>query len=282
MSFDRPILIYSELCQHSNNFIKILSKHPELLNTFIRMNIDVNPQTKQRTPLFSKLQQEINQKISKVPTIIVSEQTENGPEIFILSDTEAFKWLDFKTKSKNEKELLGFNQNEMGSFSDGYANFGSTDLNEATEQNYKFFETDSKGKNVLIGETFQIDNNVKGPEAFLVKDVDNNQNTSDRYNNLESDREQFNRNMKNTSPNVQNFNTPNNNSKQNTNSTEFNNKLNNYKQDSESFKKPPPQQIDFLNPSFGLSGKISNKNPNGNKQQEMDDKLKQLMLDREL
>ena len=39
--FDRPILIYSDYCMHSTNFLNTLAKNPELFNAFIRIQIRV-------------------------------------------------------------------------------------------------------------------------------------------------------------------------------------------------------------------------------------------------
>ena len=105
------------------------------------MNIDINPTTKKRPDMFYKIQQMLNRKISKVPTIITP-----GAE-HILSDQDAFKWLEFQINHLNkqmskEAGLTPFNPNEMISFSDNYAKYdksGSTDLNDANEQSYKFY-----------------------------------------------------------------------------------------------------------------------------------------------
>lgn len=130
---ERPILFYSDYCIHSTNFINALMKHSELFDIFIRINIDVEPETKRRPVVFYELQSMLNCKISEVPTIIV----EGGK--YILAGEEAFKWLEHQVNLvKNDKELTPFNPVEMGSFSDSYAVYGSNDLNNATEQCFKF------------------------------------------------------------------------------------------------------------------------------------------------
>lgn len=128
--FERPILIYSNYCNYSKLFITHLSKFPELYDTFIRINIDVDPQTKQRTPVFYEIQEILKYKISDVPTIII----QNGE--FVLSGKEAFNWLEYQLNEFNRQleesnqeqyteevpeSLEAFNPLEMGSFSDGYA-----------------------------------------------------------------------------------------------------------------------------------------------------------------
>lgn len=183
MLFERPILIYSNYCIHSQNFSKLLMKNPDLYDEFIRMNIDVNPETKQRPPIFYKIQQELGQKITKVPTIIVKEA--DSDSLLILSDKDAFKWLELQTRPV-DAGLSPFNQNEMNSFSDGYAKFGSTDLHDATEQNFKFFKN-INGKTVLQGESFKC-GPIKGPDSFKEKISDSSLNTEEVYKKLESER----------------------------------------------------------------------------------------------
>jgi hypothetical protein len=155
-------------------------KNPELYDEFIRMNIDVNPETKQRPQVFYKIQQELNQTISKVPTIIVKD----NEGLLVLSDKDAFKWLELQMRP-NDK-LSPFNQNEMNSFSDGYAKYGSTDLNDATEQNFKFFKN-INGKTVLQGESFKC-GPIKGPDSFKEQISDSSINADEVYKQLESER----------------------------------------------------------------------------------------------
>jgi thiol-disulfide isomerase/thioredoxin len=134
--FEKPILIYSDYCVYCKNFLETLMKYPDLYNSFIRMNIDVDLYTKRRPQAFYKIQEVLNTKISKVPTLI----TPNAEHI--LSDVDAFKWLEYQIKllSNTSDDILPFNPNEMISFSDNYSNLGSTDLYDAKEQSFKFFQ----------------------------------------------------------------------------------------------------------------------------------------------
>lgn len=129
--FDKNILIYSDYCVHSANFANILTQHPDIQAQFTIINIDVDPSTQQRPSVFYDIQYKLNHPITEVPTIIV----ENGQ--YILSGEEAFKWLEY-TVDNGEKDLEPFNPNEMGSFSDMYADFGSNEMNNAREQSFKF------------------------------------------------------------------------------------------------------------------------------------------------
>jgi predicted DsbA family dithiol-disulfide isomerase len=126
--FERPILIYSNYCNYSKLFIQHLQQFPELYESFIRLNIDYDLNTKQRPTAFYEIQELLQFKITDVPTIIV----QNGE--YILSGKEAFTWLEYQLNELNkqlemqqesntnqENILEPFNPLEMGSFSDGYA-----------------------------------------------------------------------------------------------------------------------------------------------------------------
>ena len=139
--FDRPILLYSEYCIHSTNFINTLMKHQELYEDFIRISIDVDTNTRQRPKIFYDIQNELNTKIIEVPTVITP-----GPE-YVLAGSDAFDWLEFRMNKLKEtsKDIEGFNSMEMGSFSDSYSTYGSSDLYDAKEQTFKFIgKEDSK------------------------------------------------------------------------------------------------------------------------------------------
>jgi len=130
--FDRPILFYSDYCIHSKNFLNGLMKHQELFDSFIRINIDVDVTTKQRPNVFYNIQKELGIQIKEIPTIITP-----GPE-HVLTGADAFEWFDFQTKSLSKESIEGFNCIEMGSFSDSYSTYGSSDLNDAKQQTFKF------------------------------------------------------------------------------------------------------------------------------------------------
>lgn len=135
--FSRPILVFSNYCQHSKNFLSMLLESP-LSQEFIFVNVDVDPNTKRRSDDFLSLKgilaTNFNYKLTSVPTIIV----ENGE--FILKDADAFEWLKhtleiISNTEKNKEpvvedntivpgEISGFNPNEMIAFSDMYSTFG--------------------------------------------------------------------------------------------------------------------------------------------------------------
>ena len=107
--FERPILLFSDYCIHSTNFINALMKHPEIYEEFIRVNIDVNPSTKKRADIFYTVQEQLQHKITEVPTIVINKGE------YVLAGAEAFKWLEHMTqKEELENELTPFNPIEMG------------------------------------------------------------------------------------------------------------------------------------------------------------------------
>jgi hypothetical protein len=154
--FERPILIYSQYCTYSKEFIGELLETPDIFEAFIRINIDVDEKTRQRPKIFYTIQDALGYKITDVPTIIV------GQGEFVLHGEEAFKWLHGITSTTGEQSqpqpqpqqsqpqqsqpqpqsstttINPFNPNEMGAFSDGYAQFG--DCADASEQSFKFLD----------------------------------------------------------------------------------------------------------------------------------------------
>ena len=134
--FERPILFYSDYCIHSTNFINVLMKHQEIYDLFIRVNIDVDPKTKNRPEIFYNVQRALKYKITEIPTIVI----ESGE--YVLTGSEAFKWLEGQfqvTEGEMVEEVCGFNSIEMGSFSDSYSSYGSKGLNDdVREQCFKF------------------------------------------------------------------------------------------------------------------------------------------------
>lgn len=283
MSFDRPILIYSDFCIHSKNYLQTLMKHPDIYNTFIRMNIDVDHKTKQRPSIFYKIQQELNKKIVRVPTIIVKNSTSN--EILLLSDKDAFKWLDFQINKDGGTSIKGFNINEMGSFSDGYSKFNengnvSTHINDANEQSFKFYKN-INGQRVLPGENFQVDGEIKDNNSFLDKNFESSQKfDQSTYNNIEQSRQNFNSQSNIDVGKIQQLESMSMNQSK-VNDYEFNNKLNNYQQKQSQQQRIP--QIDFTSQNFGLSQELGGVKFNkSQKLEEFDSKLNQLMMDRTL
>jgi hypothetical protein len=275
--FDKPILIYSNFCVFSQNFIKILMKQPELFESFIRMNIDVDPRTKKRPQAFYQIQQALGIKITKVPTII----TPNAQHI--LSDEDAFKWLEHQIRilKSDSGELQAFNPNEMGSFSDNYANIGSTDICDAKEQNFKFFDNGTLTDDNYL----QTDKswNSEKTNGFLndlessTKNVDYNTKQNERQ--FFDDSQQHQRRNKNTlSPQGLD-----NNFIQNNNTIDTSSKYNSYNQQRQiSGNGSRKQNINFTDPNFGLSGQINKvKGKLSQKSAEIDSKLEQLMNDRE-
>lgn len=272
--FDKPILIYSDFCVFSKNFLDTLMKHESLFNSFIRMNIDVQTDTKKRPLAFYKIQDALETKITKVPTIITSNAQ------YILSDTNAFKWLEHQIRLLNTEsdELKPFNPNEMGSFSDNYSNFGSTDLCDAKEQSFKFFENGTLcDDNYLQTDISWDPKNSTKTNGFL-NDLESTTKNSD-YNTKQNERQFFDDSRKQQ----QNKSGLDNQYVQQTNNPNVSSKYNTYNQQRQSSIQQPKKNINFTDTNFGLSGQINNngKNKMSQKGQEIDKKLEQLMNDRE-
>jgi hypothetical protein len=173
--FERPILIYSNYCIHSTNFINELMKNSEMFESFIRINIDVDPNTRSRPSIFYEIQEKLNYKISEIPTIIVDNAE------YILTGVNAFEWLEYNlNKKEQEKELTPFNPIEMGSFSDSYSSYGSSDLTAAREQSFKFLN--------------KADDKINTPQE-MASNV-----SKDEYSNKQKERENFD-NVYNQQPN---------------------------------------------------------------------------------
>jgi hypothetical protein len=250
-------------------------KHPAIFETFIRMNIDVNPSTKKRPQSFYQVQQALDIKITKVPTVI----TPNAE--YVLSDVDAFKWLEHQIRllTTEADELKPFNPNEMGSFSDNYSNFGSTDLCDAKEQSFKFFD-----KGMLSDDNFLQTNKAWDPKntnGFL----DGSEEPSKiDYSSKQNERQFFDESRQKPNSNFEN------NFVQQTNdNVDISAKYNNQKafQQRQSTQQQPQQRknINFTDPNFGLAGQMNNSGrSNGKSSQkgkEMDIKLEQLMNDRD-
>ena len=269
--FDKPIVIYSDYCVYSKNFIQTLMKYPELYDSFIRMNIDVDPSTKKRPKAFFQIQDVLEIKITKVPTLI----TPNAQ--YVLSDVDAFKWLEYQVKLATDTsgELQPFNPNEMGSFSDNYSSFGSTDLCDAKEQSFKFYKDGKLTDDNYLNTSKTWDpNNSEKTNGFL-NELEKSNPEMD-YNSKQSERQYFDKMRgKKEDGNVQ-MNMRDQYIQENNSSSRFN---------TEQRQNIPQQRmngnINFTDPNFGLSGQMGPGNGMTGKGKEMDVKLQKLMQDRE-
>jgi hypothetical protein len=253
-------------------------KYPDLYNSFIRMNIDVDPSSKKRPKSFYQIQEILGIKITKVPTLI----TPNAQ--YVLSDVDAFKWLEYQVKLLNNTsgELEAFNPNEMSSFSDNYATFGSTNLCDAKEQSFKFLQSDNGNirltdDNYLNTSKGWDPNNIDKTNGFL-NDLEKSTPNVD-FNSKQTERQYFDKMLGKSSGggNVAQVNMRDQYIQQNNNSSRFNVEQ----------RQNLPQQvmnnnINFTDPNFGLSGQIGNKGSMSAKGKEMDLKLQKLMEDREM
>jgi hypothetical protein len=284
--FKRPILIYSDFCIHSKTFIDTIQKHPDIYSQFIRVNIDVDPSTKRRPDVFFQIQRELSNltgsqvKITRVPTVI----TPNAE--YIISDKDAFKWLEYQLSKMVKTEINGFNNNEMNSFSDNYSNFGSTHINDAKEQNFKFFQNGRlSDDNYLNAKNVQLkrDSFVNG----FLNDSDSKSNISD-MSQKQMEREQLDATFNQRSGSGSGGG----NSRQfeqfsqaaRASNQELNDKINMRQQFNTNNTQQRPN-IDWTNPNFGLAGELNgnmgrNSVKNSDKEQLINKRLEQLMNER--
>lgn len=277
--FDKPILIYSEYCKFSKNFLTTLMKHQTLFDSFIRMNIDADPATRKRPNAFYQIQQVLGTRITKVPTLI----TPNAKNIF--SDAEAFKWLEHQIRllSDSTDEFKPYNPNEMGRFSDTYADVGSTNLCNAKEQSFKFFE-----KGVIPDDNYLQTSkswdpaNVHKTSGFMndsespLKDTD--------FKIKQSERQYFEEARQKRNPSVASQNMKEHYVQQQPfDDSDLSSKYNTYANQRQTPQQNRQQRnIDFTDPNFGLAGQMNQTNTKqtSQKDKEMTAKLEQLMNNR--
>lgn len=254
----KPIIIYSQQCQHSNVFLEGLRKHPTLFKNFVKINIDAtrNPRTNkmERPAIFYDLQKFLNHRINKVPTIIVDKGE------YILTDKEAFKWLEFNI-IKDKSKIDGFNQAEMNAFSDKYADFGSTPINMMDDQHVKHqrfvfideeldkMQTPSddalymRSEGSVGGQRTQIDNQIAGQQRNM-----GNLDLSDQYSQQAASQDDLKR----------------------------------LEQSRGYHDQPGPKTtIDFSDPNFGYSGVAQNNGRASIKEAELTDRFEQMRMQRE-
>lgn len=131
--FERPIVIYSNYCTYSQSFMQALSEQPDIFESFIRLCIDVDISTGKRPDVFYIIQEQLQKRITKVPTVII-----NGGNV-VLAGSEAFAWLSsIINESSKVNEPGAFAPNEMLGLSDSYSRFGSNDMTDASEKSFVF------------------------------------------------------------------------------------------------------------------------------------------------
>lgn len=246
---NKPILFFSNDCVYSKQFLNTLSKY-----NFINIEpISIDPNEKKIRPkIFYDVQQYLQYKITKVPTVVLL-----GPDKYAISGDEAFKWLKY-TINKHlqqipKKSIQEYNPNEMSNFSDSYAKYGSTDIHDTSEQSFQFFKNGE-----LVTERI-----CTLPEEGF-SNVDLKQKEYERNINIDIQRP-------NSTPQFQdNYN--NNNQPNNQQNTNYNPNIN-----------IPKQTIDFSNPNLGFSSNYQNNTfqSKSQKSKEIDNRLENLLAQRD-
>ena len=240
--FEKNILIFSNYCIHSKNFIEMLEKHPNVYTNFKKLCVDVDKYTNKRNPLFYEIQRLLQKRITDVPTVII----ENGE--YVLSGKQAFMYLINLVEPPQQKNSIsGFNKDEMNNFSDKYTLFdesgsnqkgfnedkyNSTTIHDASHQNYKFL-------------------NENSDKIFTPPEEESHKYATTDYNKIISEREQIDNQMQNQMQNKKvnfqdNFNI---------NPRSGGGNLRNERENINI----PRQQVDFEKSDFGWGGKVDMK-----------------------
>lgn len=249
---NKPILFFSNDCVYSKQFLSILSKY-----NFIQIepiSIDPNPRTKSRPKVFYDVQNYLQYKITKVPTVVLF-----GNDNYAISGDEAFKWIKYtinkhtSQKQQNTPGIKEYNPNEMGNFSDSYSKYGSTDIHDTSEQAFQFI---GKEERIFTPKEEQF-SNIDAKQKELERDQYINiqrPSSTPRFSDENSDRR--------GAPNI-NLNVDYNNSNIHI----------------------PKQNVDFSNSNFGFAsnyqGNSSQFQSKTQKSQEFDNRLESLLSQRE-
>jgi hypothetical protein len=239
------------------------------------MNIDVDASTKKRPKAFYQVQEVLDIKITKVPTLI----TPNAQ--YVLSDVDAFKWLEYQVKQLTDTsgELQPFNPNEMGSFSDNYSSFGSTDLCDAKEQTFKFYKDGKLDDDNYLNTSKTWDPQQGGKTNGFLNDLEKSSPNMD-YASKQNERQYFD-DMRKKNSNEGDSSVQNNMRDQYVQQSNNSSRFNIQQRENIPQQRAGGGKINFMDPNFGLAGQIGNNPNNSAKSKEMDMKLQQLMQDRE-
>ncbi len=259
--FERPILIFSKHCGHCSHYMNVLAKHPNIDDAFAKLCIDVQPSTRQRPRAFYQIQQAMGHKITDVPTIIV----DNGSAAF--AGQEAFKWLEYQIKRQQQdfpQELIPFNPNEMGAFSDQYSKFGSTTLHDASEQAFKFLG--KKEEHIITPKEDVVQSMDMKQKQMEREQIDHMMQRQQQHSGA-NPRNMFADNSQQGNPRISEF--------------ELSNMMNT--RQNSMVPQGPRQNIDFTNTNFGFASQMSKQNGGGmsQKARDIDKRLQDLMSQRE-
>jgi len=204
----KPMLFYSVNCKYSSLFMNHLAKNKMLKDNFMCVQIDPDPRTRQRTPIFYQIQMLLQKPIKSVPTLVLDGR-------YMLTGKEAFKWLE-DVLNKNSG-IKGFNTFEMDQFSDKYADL-QTDISKTDQihledtvydpatgqyiqkQNFKFLEekdefiatpeeSEVRDQSQYKNQRDGIDNILQGQHKMNISFGDQHSETETRYSSMKKDRE---------------------------------------------------------------------------------------------
>ena len=178
--FDKSLIFYSTQCDYSRKFIGTLNKFPAVKANCNLVCIDVDRATRKRHQLFYQVQNILQRKITKVPTLIEYK----NETVLMLSGEEAFKWLQYSVKQflKTQKgvdkdgKVVPFTHNEMELITDIYTNCGESKLSDIFKKEMQSFKY------------------INCPTKRIITPVDNNVGSVDKsdYERAVKQREQMN------------------------------------------------------------------------------------------
>jgi hypothetical protein len=243
----KPMLFYSVNCKYSSLFMNYLGKNKMLKDNFMCVQIDPDPLTRERTPIFYQIQMLLQKSITSVPTLVLDGR-------YTLTGKEAFKWLE-DVLNKNS-EIKGFNTFEMDQFSDKYADL-QTDISKTDQIHLEDTVYDTATGQYIQKQNFKFlqekDEFMATPEESGEREPSQYKNQRDNVDNLLQGQHKMNISFQDS---------------------QTSDSFSNMKKDRE-IHQIQRKEIDFTDNNFGLSGKISGSIKSA-KRSDIDDRFQEL------
>jgi hypothetical protein len=96
---EKPVILFSEYCEHSASLLK-LAQQQGSLESFVRVCVDVDPQTKKRPRALFQIQELLGEEtpLKRVPTIVTAD-------LRLLTDKDAFEFLMTGESQKKSRKV---------------------------------------------------------------------------------------------------------------------------------------------------------------------------------
>ncbi len=237
--FKKHLLIYSKYCKPSRKFLSILENFPSIKKDVNILCIDPVNGGRNRPDIFYRIQEMLNCKIDRVPTLILKE----GEDSIFIGET-CFKWLQYMAMP-DEESIAGFNENEMAKISDDYIifedieNYGSTKLHDASVQSYAFLDDEDNTRIRTVKEEERDDDINERYEQRVRMDEDIESRNENRSGNIKFER------------------------RTNENNNDINMDFQKYKESYNKKNSENNREINFNNPNLGFAGEFNERNSGG-------------------